>query len=88
MKKRIFTVISLLMMVMLILGGCAQESEVSDQNTEEIQEAQKIKVFASFYPLYDFAGKIGGDRIDLQTIVPAGTEPHSIRNTHKNISPS
>ena len=28
------------------------------------------------YPMYDFARKVGGDRIQVKDMVPAGTEPH------------
>ena len=39
-------------------------------------KSQKLSVFASFYPMYDFAVKIGGERVNVVNLVPAGTEPH------------
>ena len=39
-------------------------------------EDGRLKVMASFYPMYDFARKVGGDRIQVKDMVPAGTEPH------------
>lgn len=36
----------------------------------------RIKVMASFYPMYDFAQKVGGDKVEVKDMVPAGTEPH------------
>lgn len=36
----------------------------------------RLKVMASFYPMYDFARKVGGDKIQVKDMVPAGTEPH------------
>lgn len=36
----------------------------------------KINVVASFYPLYDFTRKIGGDHVNVINLVPAGVEPH------------
>lgn len=50
---------------LLILGsltGCAEQAGVD--------------VVASFYPMADFTKKIGGDRVRVATLVPAGTEPH------------
>ena len=35
-----------------------------------------LRVMASFYPMYDFAQKIGGDKVTVTNMVPAGTEPH------------
>jgi zinc transport system substrate-binding protein len=40
------------------------------------QENEKIMVVASFYPLYEFASRVGGDRAQVSSLVPAGTEPH------------
>lgn len=36
----------------------------------------KLKVAASFYPLYEFAKQVGGDKIDATNITPVGAEPH------------
>lgn len=36
----------------------------------------RLRVLTSFYPMYDFARKIGGDCIDVTNMVPSGTEPH------------
>jgi zinc transport system substrate-binding protein len=35
-----------------------------------------LDVVASFYPMADFAEKIGGDRVNVTTMVPSGAEPH------------
>ena len=39
-------------------------------------EDGRLTVMASFYPLYDFVRKEGGDRIQVKDMVPAVTEPH------------
>jgi zinc transport system substrate-binding protein len=53
------------------LSGNNQASAASDKPS-----AEKISVYASFYPMYDFAVKIGGDRVKVTNMVPAGVEPH------------
>ena len=59
--------------VAVALAGCsgapAQEESVAEPE-------EKLVVYTSFYPLYDFTQKIGGDRVDVQMLVPAGVEPH------------
>lgn len=35
-----------------------------------------LSVCASFYPMYDFASKVAGNRATVTCLVPAGTEPH------------
>ena len=39
-------------------------------------EGKKLSVYASFYPMYDFAAKVGGDKVTVVNMVPAGMEPH------------
>ena len=36
----------------------------------------RLRVLTSFYPMYDFTCKIGGDLVDVTNMVPSGTEPH------------
>lgn len=66
-------------------AATAKESETTaaTESKEALMEAEskdtgggKLKVIASFYPMYDFAVKIGGDRAEVVCMVPSGTEPH------------
>jgi zinc transport system substrate-binding protein len=50
------------------------------------QENEKIIVVASFYPLYEFASRVGGDRAEVSSLVPAGTEPHDWEPTGVDVS--
>ncbi len=61
-----------------LLSGCGQKKE-ADNST-------KLSVMASFYPMYDFAVKIGGDKVDVTNMVPAGTEPHDWEPATKDIT--
>ncbi|MEG0855971.1 MAG: metal ABC transporter substrate-binding protein [Terrisporobacter sp.] len=55
---------------MLLSIGCNKNS------SENINNQGKIKIYTSIYPLYDLTSKIGGDKVDVINLVPAGTEPH------------
>jgi len=58
-------------------GEVSMEAEKADAGIESKDtDGQKLKVMASFYPMYDFAVKIGGDKAEVTNMVPAGTEPH------------
>lgn len=46
----------------------------------------RVGVVATFYPLAEFARRIGGDRIDVRTLVPAGVESHDYEPTPKDIA--
>ncbi|MBA3283454.1 MAG: zinc ABC transporter substrate-binding protein [Nitrosopumilus sp.] len=56
-------------------------------NNDEVtrSNANPLKVFASFYPVYDFVKKIGKDKVDVSVIVPNGMEPHDFEPTAKQI---
>lgn len=45
----------------------------------------KIKIVASFYPVYEFVKKVGGDKVDASVLVPIGAEPHDFDPTIQQI---
>jgi len=47
--------------------------------------ADKIGVAASFYPMYEFARQVGGDRARVRNLTPAGAEPHDYELTPRDI---
>lgn len=53
-----------------IITGCGARN-YSDESPDG-----RISVFTSFYAMYDFTSKIGGDKIRLTNLVPSGVEPH------------
>lgn len=50
------------------------------------ENANKVHVATSFYPLYFFATKIGGDHADVASITPPGVEPHDYEPTTSDIA--
>lgn len=46
---------------------------------------QKIRVTASFYPIAEFAKHVGGDLVTVETITPAGVEPHEYEPTAQQL---
>lgn len=50
------------------------------------EEQEKLTVVASFYPLYEFASRVGGDRAVVSSLVPAGIEPHDWEPTPMDVS--
>lgn len=45
-----------------------------------------ILVYASVYPMYDFAVKIGGDKVTVAAMLPQGSEPHDWEPTPADIA--
>lgn len=60
----------------LVLAAVAALNMHAFAAEEATDVGEKLKVMASFYPMYDFAEKIGGDYVEVTNMVPAGTEPH------------
>lgn len=74
--KRWKQVVFLLVMALMFVG-CNKSGQSSKDAAQPKEEgAKKLHVYASVYPIYDFAKKIGGDKIDLELMVPNGQEPH------------
>ncbi|TBR10211.1 MAG: ABC transporter substrate-binding protein [Candidatus Nitrosotenuis sp.] len=46
------------------------------ESPKEKTETAKLNVVASFYPLYQFSKGVGGDKVDVSTLIPSGIEPH------------
>lgn len=65
-------IITVTVLCLLIIQGCS-----GPKSTVKVAEDKgKLKVYTSFYVLYDFTKKIGGDKIEVVNLVPAGIEPH------------
>lgn len=86
MKKMWKKMLSLMLMATTVLwmSGCGQKTNKEVSQSQEIPN--KLKVYTSFYPMYDFANKIGGNKIELVNLVPAGTEPHDWEPTTGDIA--
>lgn len=48
------------------------------QNTQSttVSSEQKLKVIASFFPMYEFTRNVAGNRADVSVFIPIGEEPH------------
>lgn len=71
--------LSLLLVVLLIFG-------LSACGLKTAKKPSKPIVYASFYPIYDLASKIGGDKITVKTIIPPGIEPHDWEPSTKDVA--
>ena len=45
---------------------------------DESGSGGRLEVVAAFAPLADVAGRVGGDRVDVRNVTPAGAEPHDL----------
>lgn len=59
-----------LVLVMGLLSAC------STNTVDKTPKENKLTVYSSIYPVWDFTSKVGGDKIDNKLLVPMGTEAH------------
>jgi zinc transport system substrate-binding protein len=77
------TLAAIAILIPLAMIATAQTGRPAQQGREE---QEKITAIASFYPLYEFASRIVGDRAEVSSLVPAGIEPHDWEPTAEDIS--
>jgi zinc transport system substrate-binding protein len=75
------TVIALILASVYLLHN----KEKSDRLVPPAQTGTQISVVVSFYPLAFFTQQIGGDVVDVHTLVSPGIEPHDFEPTPQDI---
>ena len=73
-NRKFFTLSVIMVLVVFAAAGCGS-NDTSSSGASDLVEG-KVNVVASFYPIYDFSQKIGGDHVHVINLVPAGVEPH------------
>lgn len=63
-------------LTIIVIGIMALTTVSCSKDTEKSSEDGKIKITASIFPVAEVTKAIGGDKVDVQTLVPEGQEPH------------
>jgi len=81
-KKRAVAVLALTLITMFlaaVAGGCMKNCDFAvssaDRENQGLEET-KIKVVATIFPLADVAENVGGDLVEVVTLLPPGANPH------------
>ena len=67
------------LVVMVTLGACGGgggDDEAADGRPQ---------VVAAFYPLFEAAQRVGGDRVQVRNLTPAGSEPHDLELNSRQV---
>ena len=62
--------------VLAIIAGLWFTKIVARESDIEQETVSKLKMIASFYPLYEFSKNVGGEKAEVSSFVPVGIEPH------------
>lgn len=74
MQKVSRRIIASVIAMAVVVAGAVAAYQVTSR--EYRADRNKLSVTASFYPLYDFARQVGGDKVSVVNMTPAGAEPH------------
>lgn len=81
MRKRTYTIIGFL--VSIIVVGTVVGLYLANN---PVPSSSKLTVIATFYPLYDFAQNVGGDKVDVSILVPETVDVHDFEPTPSSIA--
>lgn len=75
-KKLVLVVLGVLMAA--LFAGCGNDAPKEQGN-------KKVQVVTSFNAMTEFVKAIGGDKVEISTIIPDGTEPHDFELKPENM---
>ncbi|WP_221568053.1 metal ABC transporter solute-binding protein, Zn/Mn family [Alkalihalobacillus sp. TS-13] len=75
--KQIITVL----FTVLILTACGQSTQTSQGGAGE----EKLQVMTTLFPLKDFTERIGGEHVEVESVLPPGVDAHSFEPTPKTM---
>ena len=68
-----------------VISNASQIENSSNAQSLGASHYGTANVVASFFPLYDFAKHVGGNKVNVTTMVPVGVEPHDWEPTTQQI---
>jgi zinc transport system substrate-binding protein len=83
MQKKTKTTLAATVIVIVLVGIAAGFSLLNSQPTTS---SNTLKVLATFYPLYDFAKNVGGDKVNVSILVPETVDVHDFDPTPSSIA--
>lgn len=79
MKKTLYLLSTMSILLLLLLSGCTKE------NVNETDDNGKIQVVATYSIIYDIVKNVGGDRVEVHTLAPVGSNPHEYDPLPKDV---
>jgi zinc transport system substrate-binding protein len=67
-----------LALAVVLTAGCAPE-------TKQSAGQRPLQVVAGFYPVYEAARRVGGERVEVTNLTASGAEPHDLELTSRQV---
>ncbi len=83
-KTSMKTMIVLMVAMMMLIASCGNSTTGGNPDQND-PSAQKIIVYTTIFPLYDFASNIGGEHVEVVNIVPPGVDSHDFEPTPRDL---
>jgi ABC-type Zn uptake system ZnuABC Zn-binding protein ZnuA len=77
MKKKLFSIVSLLTLLGLLLSACGSAQTPQPEQEPAAPEGTSLNVLASTTFLADIAQNVAGDRAQVESLLSVGADPHS-----------
>jgi ABC-type Zn uptake system ZnuABC Zn-binding protein ZnuA len=76
--KGLISIISII--IILFIAGCGADVENASKDNED-----KIQVIATYSIIYDIVKNVGGDRVEVHSLAPVGSNPHEYDPLPKDV---
>lgn len=84
MKKKLLYLITVILLIMSLVA-CNKNTDTKQTTKIESNGNKKIKIAVTFNPLKEFTEAVGGDKVQVETIIPNGSEPHDFDPRAKDL---
>lgn len=76
MEKNKFKMLFSALLAAVMLTACGGNESSIKKDAASKSDDEPLQVVTTFSILYDIVGEVGGDRVDIHSMVPIGTDPH------------
>ncbi len=83
---RLMVLVLLVFSIAWLAFGCTTTKIPGEQALAPQAKPGTIKIYTSFYPLYDFTKKIAGDKAEVINMQPVGVEPHDFEPSPQQVA--
>ena len=83
-----FISLGIILVLSIFLASCNTQQQTSTPNQNETTQQEKVetlKIYTTLYPLEDFAKKIGGEYVEVESVMPPGADAHTFEPTTKQM---
>ncbi|MDQ0242964.1 zinc transport system substrate-binding protein [Bacillus fengqiuensis] len=82
--KRLATFFTAILVTALFLSGCSSNQTATESNDKK-ETNDQLTIYTTIFPLEDFAKKIGGDYVKVESIYPPNVDAHTFEPSQKTM---